>query len=163
MGKAPVKHDAAFLDDDSEASNVPKLVILGLPFGEVSTAMDAFDGFTACSVIGSVVECDGVQLHEDLSDEREESTRQSTRLTFEVWTSMIPTRSHMPMKWRPRFAPLCSPEMLRNPITSDLNSHFPSLTSIQCPVTPRNPAFVVATDQLSAVVETFPGAAWNVM
>jgi hypothetical protein len=46
-------------------------------------------------------------------------------------------------------------------MTSDLNTHFPSFTSIQCPVTPRNPAFVVPTDQLSAVVETFPGAAWN--
>lgn len=82
--------------------------------------------------------------------------------TFVLSALIIPTRLHTPTKYRPRFPPLCSPDTGRNPITSDLNLHLPLFTSIQWAVTPRNDAFVVSTDQQSAVVKTKPGAAWSI-
>lgn len=82
--------------------------------------------------------------------------------TFVLSVLIILTHLHTPTKYCPRFPPLCSPDTGRNPITSDLNLHLPSFTSIQWAVTPRNDAFVVSTDQQSAVVETKPGAAWSI-
>jgi len=61
-----------------------------------------------------------------------------------------------------RFAPLWSPKIPWNPITSACNFHLPSFTSIQWAVIPRNEAFVVSTVQPSAVVKIKPGVAWNV-
>jgi len=74
---------------------------------------------------------------------------------------MIPTRSSNPTAYLPRFSPLCAPDKALNPITAALIFHFPSFTSIQCAVIPRNPAFVVSADHPSAVIDTFPGAAYR--
>jgi hypothetical protein len=57
---------------------------------------------------------------------------------------------------------LCSPDNDRNPITSKRMFHFSMSTSIQCAVTPRNPALAVLTVHASAVVEILPGAFCNV-
>src|SRR5277367_5326132 len=74
---------------------------------------------------------------------------------------MIPTRSQMPTKYLPRFAPLCSPDNPLKAMTSALNFHLSSSTSIQCAVTPKNDALVVSADQQSAVVEIRPGAFYS--
>lgn len=74
---------------------------------------------------------------------------------------MIPTRSQRLTKYFAKFAPLCSPEIGWNPITSAHNFHFPSLTSIQWAVIPRNAPLVLSAVQPSLVVAIFPGAAWN--
>jgi len=65
------------------------------------------------------------------------------------------------MKYRARFTPLWSPDIDLNPTTSERNFHLPSLTSIQCAVTPRNVAFVVLRLHPSAVVEINPGVAFK--
>src|SRR5271168_3689367 len=81
---------------------------------------------------------------------------------FDIFLLIIPTRSNNPTAYLPRFSPLCAPDKPLNPITSALNFHFFSFTSIQCTVIPRNPLFVVSADHPSAVMETFPGAAYYV-
>jgi hypothetical protein len=50
--------------------------------------------------------------------------------TFDWLLSIIPTRSNKPTAYLPKFLLLCVPEMPLNPITSALNFHFFSLTSI---------------------------------
>jgi hypothetical protein len=82
--------------------------------------------------------------------------------TFDLVALIIQTHSQTPTKYRPRFPLLCSPDTGQNPITSALNFHFPSFTLIQWAVTLRNDAFVVSTDQLSAVIEIKPRLASNV-
>jgi hypothetical protein len=46
-------------------------------------------------------------------------------------------------------------------MTSALNFHLSSFTSIQCAVTPKNDALVVSADQQSAVAEIRPGAFYS--
>ena len=74
---------------------------------------------------------------------------------------MIPTRSNNPTAYLPRFSPLWVPDNALKPMTSALNFHFFSFTSIQCAVIPRNPIFIVSADHPSAVIETFPGDAYS--
>jgi hypothetical protein len=77
--------------------------------------------------------------------------------TFDAVLDKIPTRSRTPTRYRPRFFPSCAPDNALNPTTDARIFHFPSLTSIQCAVTPKNPIFVVSADQQSEVIEAFPG------
>ena len=72
---------------------------------------------------------------------------------------MIPMQSSKPTKYLPRFSPLCPPDKALNLMTAALIFHFPSFTSIQCTIIPWNPTFIVFTDHLSWVTETFPGVA----
>src|SRR5882672_5508823 len=81
-------------------------------------------------------------------------------MTFELSLSQIPTRSHSPIKYLPKFALLCSPKTPLKPTTSECNDHFPSFTSIQCTVIPKNNTFVLLAVHLSAVEEVLPGAFW---
>ena len=67
------------------------------------------------------------------------------------------------MAYLPRFSPLCAPDKALNLITPAHSFHFPSFTSIQCAVIPRNPIFVMSADQPSCVIETFPGASCSFM
>jgi len=80
------------------------------------------------------------------------------RLTLDSFELQIPTRSHNPTKYRPRFQPLCSPETPLNPTTSERIVHLLSLTSIQCAVIPRNEPLVLSAVHPSAVEEILPGA-----
>src|SRR6266700_2057847 len=80
---------------------------------------------------------------------------------FNLFFSIIPTRSSNPTAYLPKFSPLCAPDKALNPTTSALIFHFCSFTSIQCAVIPRNPAFVVSADHPSEVIDTFPGAAYS--
>ena len=73
---------------------------------------------------------------------------------------MIPTWSSNPTMYLPKFSPLWAPDKALKPITSAFNFHFTSFTSIQCAVMLRNPVFVVSADHPSAVMDTFPGAAY---
>ena len=77
---------------------------------------------------------------------------------FDVFLLIIPTRSNNPTAYLPRFSPLCAPDIALNPIISLRIFHFPSFTSIQWAVIPRNPIFVVSADHPSAVIDTLPGA-----
>jgi hypothetical protein len=81
--------------------------------------------------------------------------------TFDSPALQIPTRSHKPTKYRPRFQPLCSPDTPWNPTTSERKLHFPFFTSIQWAVIPRNDAFVLSAVQPSAVDDTLPGAFYS--
>ena len=79
-------------------------------------------------------------------------------LTLDSFLLIIPTRSQRPTKYRPKFPPLCSPDIGWKPITSERSFHFSSLTSIQWAVIPRNDPFVLSAVQPSDVSEIFPGA-----
>lgn len=83
-----------------------------------------------------------------------------SQLTFDLFLSMIPARSSNPTVYLPRFAPSCAPDKALNPTTEAFIFHFPSFTSIQWAVNPRNPIFVVSADHPSCVIDTFPGAAF---
>ena len=85
----------------------------------------------------------------------------STCPAFELFLSIIPTRSSNPTAYLPRFSPLWAPDKALNPITSDLIFHLFPFTSIQWAVIPRNAIFVVSADHPSAVIDTFPGAAYS--
>jgi len=74
---------------------------------------------------------------------------------------MIPTQSNNPTAYLPRFSPLCAPDNALKLMTSALNFHFFSFTSIQCAIIPRKPIFVVSADHPSAVIKTFPGDAYS--
>ena len=82
-------------------------------------------------------------------------------VTLDTSWVQIPTRSHKPTIYRPKFHPLWSPDIGLNPTTSDLSFHIPSFTSIQWAVIPKNDAFVVSALHPSAVREIFPGAPLN--
>ena len=77
---------------------------------------------------------------------------------FDIFLLIIPTRSNNPTAYLPRFFPLCAPDIALKPIISLRIFHFPSFTSIQWAVIPRNPIFVVSADHPSAVIDTLPGA-----
>jgi len=81
--------------------------------------------------------------------------------TFELFLSIIPTCSSNPTMYLPRLSPLCVPDNALNTITPARIFHFPSFTSIQCAIIPRNDIFIVSADHLSCVTETFPGAAYS--
>ena len=81
--------------------------------------------------------------------------------TFEAVGGQIPTWSHNPTKYRPRFQPLWSPETALNPTTSEHSNHLFSFTSIQWAIIPRNDAFVLSAVHPSAMVDIMPGAAYN--
>ena len=85
----------------------------------------------------------------------------STCPTFDLFLSIIPTRSSNPMAYLPKFSLVCAPDNALNIITSDLNFHTLSFTSIQWAVIPRKPIFVMSADHASAVIETFPSAAYS--
>ena len=74
---------------------------------------------------------------------------------------MIPTRSSNPTVYLPRLSPLWAPDKALNPITAAHIFHFPSFTSIQCAVNPRNDIFIVSADHTSCVTDTIPGAAYS--
>lgn len=74
---------------------------------------------------------------------------------------MIPTRSNNPTAYLPRFSPVCAPDMALKPIISLRIFHFPSFTSIQWAVIPRNPILVVSADHPSAVIDILPGANYS--
>ena len=82
-------------------------------------------------------------------------------ITLDLFSSIIPTRSSNPTTYLPKFSLVCAPDKALNPITSDLNFYSCPITSIQWAVIPRNPIFVVSADHASAVIETFPGAAYS--
>ena len=131
-----------------------QLVFARNPGEKFLSGVDSLDRLACRCVIRRIVECGCEELAGN------QITRRIIicKRTLDRCALTIPTRSHTSTKYRPRFAPLCSPDTPRNPITSARNFHFPSITSIQWPVTPRNEALVVSTDQPSAVAETIPGA-----
>ena len=79
-------------------------------------------------------------------------------LTFNLPMLQIPTWSHNPTKYHPRFQPLCSPEIPWNLTTFECKLHFPLITSIQWAVIPRYNTFVLLAVQPSAVDDILSGA-----
>ena len=145
------------LREIAELKGLWESVFLAVPL-KLLSAVKCLNRLTCCYVVWGIIKCDGVKL---LSVTRWLVTLLIVTwnvFTFDHCALTIPTRSHTPRKYQPRFALLCSPEIPRNPTTSARNFHFPFFTLIQWAVTPRNEAFVVLTDQPSAVVETKPGA-----
>lgn len=80
-------------------------------------------------------------------------------ITFDPFLLQIPTQSHNPTNYHPRFQPLWFPEIGLNPKTSDHKVHFPSSTLIQWIVILRNEALVSSAVEPSAINEIFLGAA----
>jgi hypothetical protein len=81
-------------------------------------------------------------------------------LTFDPFLFNIPTRSHRPTIYWPRFQPLWSPDTGWNPTTSERSFQLPPFTSIQLAVILRNDAFVLSAVHPSAVDEIPPGASY---
>ena len=71
---------------------------------------------------------------------------------------MIPTWSSNPTVYLPRLFPLWAPDKALNPITTAHIFYFPSFTSIQCAVNPRNNIFIVSANHISCITDTIPGA-----
>ena len=124
-----------------------------------SFSMYSVDRFAACVIVGSVVKRNREELQVCYQLVILSEINWSDP-TFDESVLQMPTRSHKPTMYRPKFHPLWSPEIGLKPITSDLNFHVPSFTSIQWAVIPRKDAFVLSAVHPSTVNEIFPGAAW---
>ena len=120
-----------------------ELVLLSFPL-EVAAVMLLFYCLTASHIVWGVVKSYSLKLYgESLSIISYLISKTKPYRTFDSFLLIIPTRSQSPTKYRPKFPPLCSPEIGWKPTTSERNFHFVSFTSIQCAIIPRNDPFVL--------------------
>lgn len=123
-----------------EKVSIWKLILFCIPWDIQSLSMQRLNHLAACVIIRSIVKRNCIQLY--LISLL--SYHQISWHTLDLSWLQIPTWSHKPTKYCPRFQPLWSPEMDMKPTTSDHKFHFPSFTSIQCTVIPSNDTFVVS-------------------